>query len=56
MESTKSLLRQKYLTKMLLGDAVMLFHRKMKHTRGMNISDRRGFDTSGGQYFLPDFN
>ena len=25
-------------------------------TRGMNISDRRGFDTSGGQYFLPNFN
>ena len=25
-------------------------------TRGMKISDRRGFDTSGGQYFLPDFN
>ena len=27
----KSLLRKKYLTKMLLGDAVMLFHRKMRH-------------------------
>ena len=27
----KSLLRQKYLTKMLLGYAVMLFHRKMRH-------------------------
>ena len=25
-------------------------------TRGMKISDRRGFDTSGGQYFLPNFN
>ena len=25
-------------------------------TRGMKISDQRGFDTSDGQYFLPDFN
>ena len=24
-------------------------------TRGMKISDRRGFNTSGGQYFLSDF-
>ena len=31
----KSLLRQKYLTKMLLGDAVMLFHRKMRHYKNI---------------------
>ena len=29
----KSLLRQKYLTKMLLGEDVMLFHRKIRRSK-----------------------
>ena len=35
--NNKSLLRQKYLTKMLLGEAVMLFHRKIRRSKKYRV-------------------